>query len=217
MIRRAIDGSLWLPRKNVELEQELDSEYIRVGKTLRWIPKLTKLDPDTIDFGESAYIVGKGPSLDKLRAKDLKNPWPILCINQSVHKIVGLGLLNRIYCFQQDSRLRDQCKANGAINIVSIYAANWYPEAYVYYPEKYGETGNTLTAVMAIKISKATNFILYAFDAITNKNLEYAKSIGMSSTAYGLRRDRFFGHKQPILNALVGKSFLFNRPLNLPQ
>lgn len=51
--------------------------------------------------GETAWIVGKGPSLVYLRAEHF-GPGPVITINQAILVVQDLGLSNQLYSMQKD-------------------------------------------------------------------------------------------------------------------
>ena len=51
--------------------------------------------------GETGYIVGKGPSLLKLRAEHFEDG-PIIAINQAIQHVEALGLENKVYALQKN-------------------------------------------------------------------------------------------------------------------
>ena len=199
------DGSFSLPRCKREVQRYLDNKYIRCNGELRWFPRI--IDAKTVDelkplFGDTCYIVGKGPSLDKLAKEHFKNTQaPVFCINESIHAIEALELKNPVIAIQQDTGLRDGAMPKKSKIAVSRDARFWYaqyPETYVYQPEHYKLASNSLTVLCAINIAKSfgvKNFKMLAFDACTDGETSYAKSVGKTP---GGTPERFLKHKQVI-------------------
>lgn len=96
-IRQGIDGSVWIPRKNPELEAELDDKYDRVQGALKWWPKTSDSIEELFGAhkGATAYILGKGPSLDTF-VEDQNNTKPksvIIALNEAGN------ILNHDFCY----------------------------------------------------------------------------------------------------------------------
>lgn len=211
-LRQLADGSFMLARPDHYAVKWLDENAIRVNNELRWyeIPTVGKKIKDLkcIFEGLKCYIVGKGPSLDYLDESYFTNDYyPILAINESIHKIESLDLQNPIYCIQQDHSLGNTCKPKNADILLSIQASQNYIDIknkYVYVPAEYKMTQSFLTVSLAIEIIKSLDSIgaiLMCFDSCVNNNLEYADCIGYSSAKAG-DVNRFLKHKNIILKGL---------------
>lgn len=210
-IRRNPDGSVYLTRRDTELEKYLDVHYERVGKGYLW---RVRIEPtlDTINLISSfkdkmCYIVGKGPSLDSISGKDFPENWPIICINESIHKIESLQIENEIFMMQQDQGLKDTCRPKRGTIIISNHASQWYAndmKRYIYSPKALGLTTGSLTVVCAITLAKklgVTGFVLLCFDACVNQKLDYASCVGYPHTRGG-KPNRFINHKKYIEDAV---------------
>lgn len=205
------DGTFILPRANTKLVTEINRNYAPVpGSEKRWHTKLdTEIDVQIISLNtDTAYLIGKGPSLDNISCGDFEEPYPIFCMNESVHKIVELELDQDVYTLQQDSTLEDKCynpKAKLLLNRHAICSKNEDKFYKLYTPETYGCASNTLTVVMAIKLLKdlgIRNFIMLGFDASMTKNIAYADCIGYTSSKAGDPK-RFLTHR-PLIYQAVG-------------
>ena len=205
-IRVSEDGSIWISRKHRKAEAWLDSKYIRKGKSLRWVKKTLSnknvmLLKDEHE-GKGCYVVGKGPSLDKVEGLTNQD-WPIICINESIHKIEKLGLPNPIYCLQQDTWLQETCRPRKAVLITTDackYHYRYYEPRYVFSPLQFGYRCTTLSAILAIKIAEVmgcVSVVMVSFDACVDGTLGYAKCVGYAATKGGKER-RFLGHRRMI-------------------
>lgn len=212
-IRRGHDGTYYLTRKDKVAEKYLDKNCIRIRNELRWFPRvIAEADVRTLKalfYGKTCQIVGKGPSLDYLRAEHF-GEGPIIALNESIHTVEGLGLSNSTFCLQQDAKLKDTCwPQHGAKMLVSIKAANFYANkegVYIFDSRRYGLSLNSLSVSAAIRIAislEAESFALLCFDASVNKTLGYAKLIGYDST-WGGQPDRFLSHRAKIEKRLAG-------------
>lgn len=184
-IRTAVDGSYFILKPNPELEAELDAKYLRQLGSLRWYPfprDKKHLVSDNTFKDSICYIVGKGPSLDNLDASIFLPDIPIVCINQSIHKIESLQLTNPLYCIQQDKGLKDLCHPKDATLWVSYEAREFYPSYHnkaVFMIPEYGAYGQ-YTATLATKIVQefdVTGIEYIGFDACVTGKTEYAKCI----------------------------------------
>lgn len=208
------DGTIFLPRHHKAAEEWLDNHFTRMGGgELRWYvdargdwPSLEPLEKMVKD--KEIYVVGKGPTLDKLEVSDFDNQDAVVvCINESIHTIKKLHLPNQIIGVQYDGELGAKCWVGDPM-IISNRCAPAYtgkPNVFIVRERKYG----TLSATMAIGVLKdlgADRFTLMAFDAATNGSLEYADSIGYSSAKSG-SPDRFKGHKRRIIDAIGNTPF----------
>jgi hypothetical protein len=216
-LRVLSDDSVMLARKNERVEAYLDEHFVRVGHQRRWYPKnvgnhsVDELAP--LFDGQYVYVVGKGPSLDKLsKATFSEHPdAPILAINEAIHRVEAVDPPNQIIAIQQDAGLKDTCQPNraGSKILISMFSRHHYarfPETYPFVHARYGLVRTNLTVLCAIAISKyygATGFGLCCFDACTNQELDYAKSIGYSPTRGG-SPSRFLSHRRRIDEALGG-------------
>ena len=208
-VRRGYDGTYYTTRSDRVAEAYLDKACIRVRNERRWIPKVeAEADVSSLKpmfYKQPCYLVGKGPSLDHLRAEHfLKREAPVIAINEAIHAVEQLGLPNPTFCLQQDAKLKDTCwPKHGSKMLVSIKAANFYAGrkgVYIFDSRRYGLSLNSLSVSAAIRIAislDAESFILVCFDASVNKTLGYAKSIGYSAT-WGGKPNRFLGHRRKI-------------------
>jgi hypothetical protein len=172
---------------------------------------------DAAPMHRHAYLIGKGPSMDRLTAADFPEPGdPVVCCNEAVHRIEFLGLPNPVVCVQQDAGLKERCRPAAALWLVSRQAwkaakADTYPRAVQYVPNAPPPEGwpdgdtcgrtKSLTAAMALRILAGAGYrtaTLLAFDAVTTGDIGYAASIGTSPQKPGQRDDRFKGYGHTI-------------------
>lgn len=209
-IRRGIDGSYWIPRKDKETENWLDRQYIRVGDQLKWHNKL----PNMLSFfhnchsNTTAAIIGKGISLDILKAKHLKDHGCIIAINESVLKIEDLDLDVPLYGTQLDHTLGETCRPSKLSTklFCGPRCANLYDEGVTKLladPTCFGLTESCISAVYAIALARHMGCIkvnMFAFDGCLKSNYDYARCIGYPSSRAGSPL-RFASHRQLIETA----------------
>ena len=202
------DGTITLTRSNKQAEKILDRLYTRCKHDLRWFPKTISIKgiEELIDKfnGKPCYIIGKGPSLDKISEKDFNFDYPIICINESIHKIETLKLDNFIIGHQQDAYLKNTCKPEYSAILLPEALEYWYADylnKYLYRKADYKFNRSNLTVLMSMAIAKrlgTIKFILLAFDSCIDGNIEYAKCVGYLPIKGGDPK-RFLGHKKRII------------------
>ena len=207
-IRVHVDGSFTISRKNREAETYLDNNFARIKGELRWIkstnpPMDIELLRDVFK-NKKCYLVGKGISLDYISSDVFEDKdVPIIAINEAIHKIEELDLLNPVFCLQQDAGLRNRCLPKKAALIISTNAQHWYAELknkYIYNPRKLNTIRSHLSVICAIELLKSfdvTTLKMISFDACVNKDTDYAKCIGHPSKRGG-DPDRFLKHRRYI-------------------
>jgi len=210
-VRRHSDGSYWIPRPDRTMEKALDREHIRVPGSLRWFAKgYNKKLEDYRDkhSGSTCYMLGKGPSLDYLKASDMETG-PIICVNDSIKQVNTLDVKNPVYVIQQDATLQESCCPRNYSNIliVSKQSRGWYSDylnRVVVEAQALGVTAAGPTVILSIHIAKllgCKKIIFVAFDAATNEECEYAKIIKTPATRGGDPK-RFLTHRQKMLKAI---------------
>ena len=224
-IRRLSDGSLTLIRKNKEAEEYLDATYKRSNKQLRWYPDniieympgkdIMELKP--IFNNRPCYIIGKGLSLDNITKEFFIPEYPVLCINQSIHKIARLDLKNPFYQVQQDASIRDECITENIPVIIGPRVWKYFRnelDKYLVRPQQLGLPDPCLTSLYCIELARmlgSSNLIFVSFDACVNGNLDYADCIGSPPTRGG-NPSRFLSHCESIRNQLNGMEAEFVTP-----
>jgi hypothetical protein len=215
-VRRGMDGSYWIPRRHAETEAYLDSQFERID-TLRWMPKNVALIThyQGIYKDQICNIIGKGPSLDNLTlAMLMKFDGPILCLNESIHKVLTLKPSeSRVYVIQMDSTLGETC--NPGTDQIPIFlsprCANLYQQGcnpVVIDPYQFALDSNCLSGQFAIKLARTFGCVgacLFSFDGCLRQNYGYANCIGYPSSKGGIPT-RFREHKQMLLQT-AGKNF----------
>lgn len=81
--------------------------------------------------GETAWIVGKGPSLRFLRREHF-GPGPVIALNDAIITVQKLGLPNPIYSLQKDGNPRHMVEPLAEIPLILQdtpgYSRDWFPE-----------------------------------------------------------------------------------------
>lgn len=153
----------------------------------------------------SAYVVGKGPSLDYLRRSLFTDTRaPVVAINEAIHAVEKLNLPNPVFCFQQDGSLFSSCRPKNGTWVLSTQAwvrgkGDTYPKAIKYTPQELDSTPGSLTGLVALRaLSRAgyTKATMVAFDAHFGKELGYAKVIGHTHIKAKRADDRFIKNDQ---------------------
>ncbi len=166
-----------------------------------------------------AYIIGKGPSLDKLRREHVPPGSWVYPINDAIHKVLDIGLHDDCWIggCQMDYELGEmklpelQCLTmflSYRIQDTELYRT--YKNRFYYTPKN----PSCVTATMAIEVAKTLvqppdRIYLCCFDALVTGNLEYAKCIGYSSSrphtsesTVPLNPKRFLGQRKEIIEAI---------------
>lgn len=213
--RLLLDGTMMIPRRNIEKEKIFDKLYMRLPGELRWEPRIAyKYNINA--FPQAAgpiIIIGKGPSLDDLTASffDDMPKAPVVCINESIFKVEYLRINNPIYLIQHDSI--DCCpKLKSTIPILEHDARNWYPHIQTRYIYRKNDLGlptplTVLAAVhLAVKYMGANRLFMVAFDACTNGNTDYAAIVGynVKPLSNGTMGERFLKHHDLIIEVANG-------------
>lgn len=205
------DGTFSIPRSHRVIEAKIDAEYMRATwRPLTWYPKMTNsLNVSVLEgrhSGTECAIVGKGPSLDALTPEQLPTG-PILCINEAINKLEGLGVENPLYLVQHDPGLN--CRPVRASVLLGFHVRNLYPENHERIMAWVPKELAILTTVSAIRIARimgCTAFRMIAFDAITSRNCQYAEAVGYKVKKYGHRGpERFLEHGKRIKAELEGE------------
>ncbi len=168
--------------------------------------------------GMCAYIVGKGPSLMHLRARDI-GPGPIIVLNEAITIVQKLGLPNHIYSMQKDGCMTEDpftiprpcgtCAPlgwkrdpiidpfPGIAVIFSQHFSSWClhdrPNRYVFTDEElgYGHDPCTMSVLESIPFAKhlgATSIVMVAFDHLTHDETQYAEPFAEGSTSANAQR-----------------------------
>ena len=183
---RPILGVFYETRRPKEaLEDYLDAIYVREGRENYWAPAYGSSDDiQNLRVTGKVAVIGKGPDLDLIRPEHLAEFDAIFCINDSVHAIERLGVALPVFAVQTDSNLKDRCSPARGRLIVALCTAHNYnnleADKYVFRLDNY-DIERVCTAGYAIAIARkagANSFVLFAFNAITSGNFDYATAIG---------------------------------------
>jgi len=211
-IRRDTLGNYYLPRPDKKLVPLLNKFCTKIEGEWKWKPysvsfKLMQLQDKY--QGLPCYIIGKGPSLDYLKANIFPPDCVIICLNESIKKVesLQLGEGRIIFALQQDAVLKDTCYSHTGSMLVSYLVTSWYkdhPSCFTYTPDLIGLTGHPASVIMAIHLSKymgVKDLKMVSFDAYTKKDTSYAKVIGYASDVKKSPH-RFLNQRKPIELAL---------------
>ena len=210
MIRKNADGSIWIPRSNKQVEDQLDLQYDRVPGQRIWFPKVKSRNWDelkTVFKNQTVNIVGKGPSLDRIKKENLLG-FPTIAINEAIHQIEAIGANPDItFGITQDSGLKDRCRPNAAGLFCNLRIAYWYADyhrLWIFTPEQFGLGSTELSAIVAGKIAEyygATRLRMLCFDAAINRDVAYAK-VTQADPSFGGPPSRFLNHWRNIVKEL---------------
>ncbi len=178
------DGLVNYDHPHVGLQRVLDVLYVREQGETTWAPHYGhSIALDRLELKGTVAIVGKGPDLDKLSRDTLSEFDAVICINQSIHRVEQLKTRPPVYSIQSDMRIKGMCRPSHGKLIVSLLAAHCYRK----FDEKYVFRLNDLdvdrlcTAAFAVELARkagAERFKMFAFDAVTRNNCEYARCLG---------------------------------------
>ena len=221
-VRRATDGTVWIPRKNPELEAWLDEHYLRVGNGLRW---MYKLDPQFVSIdawleepvennNTLAYFVGKGKSLDDINSECFpREECPIICINHAIHVIEGLELENPLYAIVQDkgADVRVDLTTTVLAHKEAAIDFSGHPNL-IYHDHFVTSYPSTAMALHFFKQAGFSQFHMYCFDYLANGNFRYAQIPNAPVQHHIQILDK---HKEIIMDELrnVDYNFLTPRPI----
>jgi hypothetical protein len=183
-IRITWDGLITCDHAHECLHGVLDELYVREQGEATWAPRYGhSIALDLLELKGEVAIIGKGPDLDKLDGDALSQFDAVICINQSIHKVEQLKTRSPVYSIQSDMRLKDKCRPSQGKLIVSLLAAHLYKsfaEKFVFRLNEL-EVDRLCTAAIAVELARkagAERFKMFAFNAVTQKNFEYARCIG---------------------------------------
>jgi len=209
-VRYYEDGSFGIPRRNREIEAIMDRIGERLPNQLRWWPivvnteSFVNLEPMVV--GRTVCIIAKGPSLDHLCEEHFDPEDVIITLNEAIHKVESLDLQNQLIAIQQDRELGRACWTKRGAMLVPNYTAHVYydhPNLYTF-TQKQLPVVDSLTASVAIALAgmfKAKDIKMFCFDAMTHKDLRYAKVIGHPSSKGGAP-ERFFKNSRRVRKQL---------------
>ncbi len=186
-IRIGVDGLFWIHQKNKKAEAWLDKHLERIGTECRWRKKIVSLNTFSSLKGtyqdQDCYIIGKGPSLDKLKRTDFVSNGPVIAINDSIRIIEGFKLANPIFAIQLDDRLKDSCLPRMGQMLAMMTCAEWYADhlnTYFFDWKDVNLKPGMPSLVPAVAVGKhmgCSSFKMMCFDAAVTKELGYAECI----------------------------------------
>lgn len=212
--RRLDDGSIYLPRVNRQITEYMDKNYCRVRGENRWWPIMT--DPTVMEEFKNKHpgeisIIGKGPSLDRLKPEHLT---PVsIALNEAFIAGQKIGVL---YGTQLDSWMRDACYPHVGTLFCSARSKLHYAgvkNAKLLDPRRLGLSATPASLEYAIALALhmgATSIRLVCFDALVTGDCGYAKTVGYEPTNMGDPK-RFLKHNT-ILEKFPKVKFTFVTP-----
>jgi len=128
--------------------------------------------------GETAWIIGKGPSLQYLKKEDIGNG-PVIAINEAIIPVENLGLSNTIYAMQKDvdplnrEPIAPPKKATLLVHEREVPERhrNYSPRYIFDNPRDFNSVWNTPSSHSAVSIADlfgCSELKFIAFDAVTN-------------------------------------------------
>lgn len=179
---RPLRGGFYTVEGAIEpLARLMDALYVRESEENYWAPRYGEArDVAELDLSGRIAIVGKGPDLDLLTASDLADFDAVICVNESIHVVEGLGLEVPVLAIQTDSILGDRCKPSTGRLLVALCAAHKYQrvrDKVVFrlddYPVERVCTGGYAVAIARAR--GASSLALFAFNAAVDGDLSYAR------------------------------------------
>jgi len=196
-----------LPRRHKQAEAYMGQRFIPTHRRLQWFinhqHSSTSISLAELFHGaKAAYVVGKGPSLDRLTAETFKEDWPIVCINQAGTIVEKLGLPNPLYVVQQDFKGERTSYIKNGTMILSTNASHHYRDIdnkYIYVPSDLRKTEASLTTNCALELLAQAGVRKVAFVAFDGMNGTggYATKLERPAT-FGGSPNRFIRHGQMI-------------------
>jgi len=202
-VRELHNGHIIVPRQTAGAIKWLDEHYTRVPNELRWVPippnKAFLAAYEGSHTGETAYIIGKGPSLDHLTLADL-GTGPIIGVNEAFVAAQKLRT-DSVYGVQNDSGMLDACLPTTGTLFVSPVAGTAYrgvkhvvliPPVASYAKMTWG------SAISIAAIMGCPKVIMVCFDACVTGDTTYAGCIGRQPPEW--YRPKYIEHRQMILD-----------------
>lgn len=203
---RTLPGGIYaIPRSDAVSEAYMDDNFERCGR-LQWRVRVDAEAYHELEnkhAGSVAHIIGKGPSLDKLRPI---TDGIIITLNEAIHRVEdhGLGSGLPTYALTQDTGISVQVK--DAVLLLHRRLAGRYDghksPAYFFsetYPFPMVRTLSVCAAIRWAKYLGCRSAALHCFDAAMTKDTRYATCIGHQPTMFGGRDERrYLGHRADI-------------------
>lgn len=172
---RCENGIITMRRHDSDTEKILDQKFTRLGGG-RWRIK-TAFDQHKRLTGhyKTAYVIGKGRSIDALRSSDFEPNSLVLCCNEAV--LVAERLAQNVYGVRQDYAGGLKIQPEHATMIITeVLISLYYDQKNVILinPGEYVKrSGPTMNLCVGIAKSLADKVVMYGFDAITHKDTGY--------------------------------------------
>lgn len=209
-VRILSDGTYYLVRADRHIEQYMDDNFKRYPNERKWYPDIEDSNLDMLRGlfeGQTANIIGKGPSLDYLSANDIVDG-PIIALNEAIHVVELLGLPNSTMVVQQDSHLGDKCvpsndRTKMLVSFMAKQCGKDFANRIVYNPVSLGLRDASLSAQIAVGLCRLfgiSKIRFLCFDACVNGNTNYAKAIGSKPEEHG-EPTRFLRHRDILKTA----------------
>lgn len=152
--------------------------------------------------GQTAWIVGKGPSIRYLKRADF-GEGPVITINDSVAKVQLMEIENKIYSLQKDGYPENMVRPGAGVTLIlqyPYYSDGWFadhePTLYV---DPVGELGFQEATVMSIRMTIALAKIM----GCTSINLMCCDSFFGDMATYDVIRDKLEGGSSGIYAAVI--------------
>jgi hypothetical protein len=162
--------------------------------------------------GETAWIIGKGPSLQYLKVSDIGDG-PVIALTESIAKVESLGLSNPLYNTQKDTCVDDYPTPpapKGATLLVHRLESNdrhpdYRPRFVFDCPKDFNLPAHAFSSIVAVEIAKlmgCVKVVFIAHDAVTTGNLETCiphadgtcQVSGISVESYAVQKGRLLNY-----------------------
>ena len=218
-LRRAPDGTYYLPRNNAVIEKQLDAILVRKPNQLVWRAGMPVHMAATtlkgLHVGAKLQIVGKGPSLDNLTREDLDVGAVVIGINEATLKLQELLKPNEFIHMQQDVGVDVKVDPKTLV-VCHLKIANRFGPNKKVIHEDMGSFPPGLTAVEAIYLGHVmgcTEIEMLCFDACVDRNTGYANIVGYQPKMVAQHgSERFLRHRVTLEQAAGGIPISFRLP-----
>lgn len=180
-VRVAKNGTMWHPRPTKSLLEFMDNHFERIDNN-SWRPKgnATSYKDAGIKIKSKAYIIGKGPTLDKVVSGEIKlDPsYSIVTVNDACNPLAKAG-------FKIDFTVvadAGPIYIDPTVTVIcSTQAQSCHADPYIFSSRELGLPTNMIGGGVAITLASyygAKECVGVAFDAVQSGNITYAKSLG---------------------------------------
>ena len=175
----------------------------------------------------NCYIVGKGPSLLKLK-KEHFGEGIVITINSAIEKVESLGINNTIFALMKDGASPDYLNECPSMDCHNCPYGNVYPKKAIlvlhkhestqcmpdYYPamiidaETYGLNWRNESVLLAIEFALSIgcdDFTFLCFDAVTNGSIDglYANDEIKQFDAYRVQAERLIQRAETLTHKFI--------------